>query len=91
MEKMKKPAVPSREEPEYEYYVWPERRFLIRVSMAAVELFCPLSEEQWQARPALEGIRYGSGDFDEYVRVGEEEAMSCAARFREAAIKQARE
>ncbi|MBR4575768.1 MAG: hypothetical protein IKO25_01055 [Clostridia bacterium] len=85
MDQTKKPGTPSREEPEYEYYVWPERRILLRVSLGAVEQFCPVSEEEWQARPALEGLRYGNGDFDYFIRVREEEALSAAARFREAA------
>lgn len=77
-------------EPEYEYYVWPERRILLRVGIGAVEQFCPASEEEWQVRPALEGFRSGSGDFDYFDRIGEEEAMSAAARFREAAEKPGR-
>ncbi len=74
-----------RKEPDYEYYVWPERKILLRVSVGAVEQFCPASEEEWQANPALEGLRSGSGDFDFFDRIEEEEAMSSAAQFREAA------
>ena len=69
--------------PEYEYCVWPERKILLRVSDEAVEQFCPASETEWRANPALEGVRSGSGDFDFFDRVSEEEAMAFAARFRE--------
>ena len=80
-----KTGCPSGNEPDYEYYVWPERRILLRVSVGAVEQFCPASETEWQANPALEGLRSGSGDFDFFDRVSEAEALSAAARFREAA------
>ena len=85
MDKKKTAFHLSRKEPEYEYYVWPERRILLRASVEAVEQFCPAADEEWQANPALEGLRSGSGDFDFFDRVSEEEAMAAAARFREAA------
>ena len=50
-------------------------------------VFCPASEEEWQANPALEGLRSGSGDFDFFDRIEEGEAISYAVRFREAAKK----
>ena len=90
MDRSKKAGCTSGKEPEYEYYVWPERRILLRVSIGAVEQFCPAAEEEWQARPALEGLRSGSGDFDYFDRVSEEEAMSAAVRFRKAAEKPGR-
>ncbi len=61
---MKSTVGPSRKEPEFEYYVRPERRILLRVSVEAVEQFCPAADKEWQANPALEGLRSGSGDFD---------------------------
>ena len=85
MDKVKPSGSPFRKDPEYEYYVWPERRILLRVSAGKVEQFCPAAEEAWRENPALEGIRSGNGDFDYFDRVGEEEAMAAAARFREAA------
>ena len=85
MNKTKNTDSPSRKEPEYEYYVWPERRILLRISIGAVEQFCPALEEEWQANPALEGLRSGSGDYDFFDRIEEQEAMSLAAQFREAA------
>ena len=72
-------------EKEYEYCLWPERRILLRISDDAVEQFCPVMAEEWQARPELEGIRSGNGDFDYFISVGEEEALAAAARFRETA------
>jgi len=86
MDKVKSAGSPSRKDPEYEYYIWPERRILLRISIGAVEQFCPAAEEEWQANPALEGLRSGSGDFDFFDRVSEEEAMAAAACFRGAAI-----
>jgi len=69
-------------------YVWPERKILLRVSIGTVEqCSCPASEEEWQANPALEGLRSGSGDFDFFDRIEEGEAISYAVRFREAAKK----
>ena len=85
MDKMKSKSGPSRKEPEYEYYVWPERKILLRVSDGAVEQFCPAAEEKWQANPALEGLRSGNGDFDFFDRISEKEALSAAARFQESA------
>ena len=85
MDKMKSAFGSSRIDPEYEYFVWPERKILLRVSTAAVEQFCPGAAEEWQANPVLEGLRSGNGDFDYFDRVSEEEAMSAAVRFREAA------
>lgn len=85
MDKVKSTGGPFRKDPEYEYYIWPERKILLRVSVGAVEQFCPAAEEEWQANPALEGLRSGSGDFDFFDRISEEEALSAAARFREAA------
>ena len=82
---MKPAGSSSRKEPEYEYYIWLERKILLRVSIGAVEQFCPGAEEEWQANPALEGLRSGNGDFDFFDRVGEKEALSAAVRFREAA------
>lgn len=82
---MKSTVGPSRKEPEFEYYVRPERRILLRVSVEAVEQFCPAADKEWQANPALEGLRSGSGDFDFFDRISEEEAMAAAARFRKAA------
>ena len=72
-----------RKDPDYEYYIWPERKILLRVSFDAVEQFCPAAAEEWRANPAMEGLRFGSGDFDFYDRISEEEAMSAATRFRE--------
>ena len=85
MDKKEPTAGSSRNEPEYEYYVWPERRILLRVSVEAVEQFCPAADKEWQVNPALEGLRSGSGDFDFFDRISVEEAMAAAARFREAA------
>ena len=85
MDKLKSSGASSRKDPEYEYYLWPERKILLRVSVGAVEQFCPASETEWQANPALEGLRSGSGDFDFFDRVSEAEALPAAARFREAA------
>ena len=87
MDKTRNTVSPSRKEPEYEYYVWPERRILLRVSVGAVEQFCPSSEEEWQANPALEDLRSGSGDYDFFDRIEEKEAMSLAVQFRKAAKK----
>ena len=85
MDKKKSAFGSSRKDPEYEYFVWPERKILLRVSTAAVEQFCPAAAEEWQANPALEGLRSGNGDFDYFDRISEEEAMSAAVQFRNAA------
>ena len=70
---------------EYEYYIWPERKILLRVSDGAVEQFCPAAEEIWQANPALEGHRSRNGDFDFFDCISKKEALSAAARFQESA------
>ena len=91
MDKVTSAGGPSREGPEYEYYVWPERKILLRVSIGAVEQFCPAADEEWKANPALEGLRFGNGDFDYFDRIGEEEAMYTAARFLEGIKRSAAE
>ncbi len=66
---------------QYEYFIWPERKILLRVSASAVEQFCPEYEEKWQISAAMDGIRTGNGDFDYFKRIGADEAASwCAAR-----------
>ena len=82
MDKVKQTGGPSRNDPEFEYFIWPERKILLRVSVEAVEQFCPAAEKEWLANPALEGLRSGSGDFDFFDRIGEAEAMAAAALFR---------
>ena len=85
MDNIKSAISSFRKEPEYEYYLWTERKILLRGSVEAVEQFCPAADEAWQANPALEGLRSGSGDFDFFDRISEEEAMAAAERFRKAA------
>ena len=79
MGKMKKEKAAK---PVYEYFVDPERKILIRLSMFEAEQYCPGARKVWQANPALEGIRTGSGDFDYFERITAKEAREYAARFR---------
>lgn len=81
MDQVKSTDMQSGKEPEYEYYIWPERKILLRVSDKAVEQFCPAAEEKWKANPALEGLRSGNGDFDYFDRISEEEAMAAMLHY----------
>ena len=65
----------------YDYFVDPDRRILIRLSATEAEQYCPGARKVWQADPELEGIRWGSGDFDSFERIDAKAAREYAARF----------
>jgi hypothetical protein len=65
----------------YDYFVDPDRKILIRLSATEAEQFCPGAPEEWQADAELDGIRFGSGDFDSFVRIDAKAAREYAAKF----------
>lgn len=65
----------------YDYFVDPDRKILIRLSATEAEQYCPGAPEVWQADPELERIRYGSGDFDSFMRIDAEAAREYEAKF----------
>jgi hypothetical protein len=65
----------------YDYFVDPDRKILIRLSATEAEQYCPGAPEVWQEDPELEGIRFGSGDFDSFMRIDAQTAREYAAKF----------
>lgn len=65
----------------YDYFVDPDRKILIRLSATEAEQYCPGAPEVWQEDPELEGIRFGSGDFDSFMRIDAKAAREYVAKF----------
>jgi len=65
----------------YDYFVDPDRKILIRLSATEAEQYCPGAPDVWQADPELERIRYGSGDFDSFIRIDAKAAREYAEKF----------
>ena len=65
----------------YDYFVDPDRKILIRLSATEAEQYCPGAPEVWQEDPELDGIRFGSGDFDSFMRIDAEAAREYEAKF----------
>ena len=65
----------------YDYFVDPDRKMLIRLSATEAEQYCPGAAEVWQEDPELDGIRFGSGDFDSFIRIDAKAAREYAAKF----------
>ena len=73
----------------YDYFVDPDRKILIRLSATEAEQYCPGAPEVWQEDPELDGIRFGSGDFDSFIRIDAKAAREYAEKL--LALKEAKD